>query len=772
MELTYARSVADAAQPLRFQAERPVVIWAATRPVADGQSVAVRYLPHYREQGQVQDEVPAYWQYNEGGTSYWKATLPPQPAGTVLSYHLVGDSHEGGVQTPPREAVVGPLLFLALVWHYHQPLYRDLGSSPRGSYRFPWVRLHALRDYYAKTALLLEYPEVHVTLNVTPVLLWQLDDYVQGGATDRALELTLANASQLGREGTRELLDSFFEADWHRQIMPHPRYRHLIALRRAGGRLSTRDLRDLQMWFNLCWFAREFREGEVTLCTGEVASVRRFVEQAEGFTSADCQAMVAEQYKILRAVIPLLRLLHERGQVELTVTPFFHPILPLLMDTAEAALDRPGTWPPARFAWPADAVCQLRSALLDHRERFGHSADGVWPAEGAVSADTVRLLGENGVQWVATDQGVLAHSGRFGYQVERPEVLCQPYRLGSGTGGPAVFFRSAELSDRIGFRFAQVADARAAARELVTDLKRPFRAEGGGGPDPVVTLVSDAENPWRAYRQEGVPFLRALYGLLATDTSIRTVTPGEYLSGNPGRGVPRHAVEALPPVHDLATGSWIDEPGSAPGVDLGTWIGEGEENRAWELLGTARKALEATGKGPEEAPEAWRAMLAAEGSDWFWWFGDDQDSGRDEAWDDLFRSHLRTVYVGTGLLPPPNLSDHIVPHLPVFTFTGSTPTVRDGDRLAVRTTCPGRLDWRLDGGEEVVVRLSPCTSRTGPMRYQSILGPFPPGVHRLGVRFHCEHPECDGMGACCRGEEIVVPVGGRGQPGTGPLKEP
>jgi len=745
--------------PRHARGDQPISLWAGTRPVAAGQSVAVRYVARSRDHTTQQDEVPAYWQDNREGCSYWRADLPALPAGTVLNYRLIGESSDGRVDGPDYELVVEPAIALALIWHYHQPLYRDLaGPSPRGSYRLPWVRLHALRDYYARTALLLDYPEVHVTINVTPVLLWQLDDYVQRGATDRALELTLANVSKLGREARRELINTFFDADWHRQIMPHPRYRELFALRRAGDRLSTRDLRDLQMWFNLCWFGQEFRDGEVRLCTGEVASVQRFVEKGAGFTDEDRRAMVAEQYKILQAVVPLLRLLQERKQVEVSVTPYFHPILPLLVNSGAAVLDRPGTALPSRFAWPADAVRQLESAMQDYRVRFGRPADGIWPAEGAVSADTVRLLGETGVQWVATDQGVLARSGHFGYQVERPDVLCQPYRLAGGTAGPAVFFRAAELSNRIGFRFRHVADASAAARELITDVKRQFLVEGEGGPDPVVTLVSDGENPWGTYPLEGVPFLRALYGLLAADGAIQTVTPGEFLIGNPARGVYPHPVDELSEVHDLATGSWIDEPGSAPGVDLGTWIGEKEENDAWELLGAARAALESTGKSPAEAPEAWQAMLAAEGSDWFWWFGDDQDSGQDDVWDDLFRTHLRAVYLGAGLESPPALDEHIVPHLAVFTFTGSAPSVQAADRLAVRTNCPGRLDWRLDESETEMVRLSLCTSRPGPNRHQAILGPFPAGAHDLGLRFHCEHLECDGMGACCRGEEIVIPI--------------
>lgn len=753
------------ASPLRFRGDQPIALWAGTRPVAPGQSVSVRYLARFPDQATEQDEVPAYWYFNREGCSYWRADLPAMPAGTALTYRLIGDSISGQVDSPDREVLVEPEVSLALIWHYHQPLYRDLGwPSPRGSYRLPWVRLHALRDYYSKTALLLDYPEVRVTINVTPVLLWQLDDYVLRGATDRALELTLADACKLSRPARQELLNIGFEADWHRQIMPYPRYRELLSLRRTRGRFSTRELRDLQMWSNLCWFAREFREGEVRLCTGEVASVHRFIEKGEGFTDADRRAMVAEQYKIMRAVVPLLRLLQERNQIEVSVTPYYHPILPLVLDSDSATLDRPGTALPTRFAWPPDADRQLESALHDYRERFGHQVNGVWPAEGAISPDTVRLYSEHGVHWTATDQGVLQRSGRFGYPVEQASVLCKPYHLANQPGGPAVFFRATELSDRIGFRYSHLTDARVAARELLSDLKG--RVAGGRQDETarVITIVSDGENPWGSYPSEGEPFLRALYGQLADDGTIQTVTPSEFLLGNPARGVSPHPVDELTELHDLATGSWIDEPGSAPGVDLGTWIGEKEENQAWELLGAARLALEATGKTPSDAPEAWRAMFAAEGSDWFWWFGDDQDSGQDEVWDDLFRTHLRMVYLGSGLEPPARLDDHIVPHLPVFTFTGWLPSVREGNRLAIRTHCPGRLIWQLDDGEEQVVRLALCTSKTGPLRYQEILGPFSRDQHRLRFRFQCEHLGCDGKGPCCRGSEVTLPIHHRAQP--------
>ncbi len=270
----------------------------------------------------------------------------------------------------------------------------------------------------------------------------------------------------------------------------------------------------------------------------------------------------------------------------------------------------------------------------------------------------------------------------------------------------------------------------------------------------------DGENAWGAYREDARPFLHALYRLLERDSEIQTVTVSEYLEGNPARGVASHPLEEQTKVYDLFTGSWIDENGSAPGVDLGTWIGEEEENRGWELLGQAREFLDQTGATPETAPEAFQALYMAEGSDWFWWFGTDQDSGNDMEFDDLFRTHLQNIYRWMGVEPPPEFKHHIVPHAVVWTFTQQITQIQHGDRLVVRTTCPGVLTWQLDNGEPQEAKmLSVGGVMAGVQRYQFILGPFPSGTRALHFRFRCTHRDCDGKDICCEPREYVVQIG-------------
>ena len=296
--------------PRRVSAGEPVAVEVGTWPVEPGQSVWVAVRSEEADGRVEESHVDAAWHRNADGNSYWRATLGPFADATRVTYAVHGRSPAGEASTPRATFVVGPKLHLALLWHQHQPLYRDTGHpTARGSYTQPWVRLHALRDYYAMAALVADHPAIHLTINLTPVLLRQLADYVEHGATDRALDLTLTPAESLSPAERDEVLSTFFDAHWHNQIFPHPRYRELFAMRDEGREASAQDIRDLQMWFNLAWFGREFRDGDVRLVTGEVVSVHRFVTQQRDFSVDDLQAMVAEQYKLMRAIVPVHRAL-------------------------------------------------------------------------------------------------------------------------------------------------------------------------------------------------------------------------------------------------------------------------------------------------------------------------------------------------------------------------------------------------------------------------------------------------------------------------------
>jgi alpha-amylase/alpha-mannosidase (GH57 family) len=753
-------------RPRRVSPGDVAEIIVGTWPIGPGQSVQVTWETVACDGRRTEGTTPAAWQRNDGVNSYWTAGLGPFADGDRVMYTVAGTSSDSTVHGPAMTFRVRPALYVAWLWHQHQPLYRDPAvPGMAGSYRYPWVRLHAIRDYYSMAALAAQH-DVHITFNLTPVLLRQIDDYVMHGATDTPLELTREPAESLSRAQIDDVLSTFFDADWHNQIHVHPRYRQLLEQRTRGAHFSHQDLRDLQMWFNLAWFGHEFRTAPVRLITGDTVDVARFVHRQRGFTHADVEAMVEEQFMVLRAIVPLHRALQERGQIELSTTAAFHPILPLLIDTDRAYIDRAGASRPPRYAHVDDAVTQLALARDDYTARFGRTPVGLWPAEGAVSSDALALVSLGGFTWLATDGGVLARSGRWGYRASDPTVLCQPYRA-VGDGQPvAVFFRDTDLSDDIGFRYGQYADPHAAVRDFVRAIETRILDRLTGDEDHVLTVVLDGENAWGGYPDDGRRFLHALYEHLSRDARLKTVTFSEYLSGNPTRGIAPHAPTEMSPVHDLATGSWIDEPGSAPGVDLGTWIGEPEENAAWTLLGDARSAV---GRMPEGAPgleQAHAALLAAEGSDWFWWFGSDQESRNDASFDELFRAHVRSAYRAMGMDPPADTDEAIVPHPVVWTFAQPVARIGRRDQLTIRTNCPGHLTFRVGAGDEQTKSLTAVGGvMAGARRFQVTLGPFSRDVARFTFRFHCEHPGCLHDAPCCLGLPHEVQVG-RVQVGT------
>jgi alpha-amylase/alpha-mannosidase (GH57 family) len=640
--------------PLRVGPGELVRLEVGTWPIAPGQSVWAAVRIDRADGTREGRTLRARWRRNDERNSYWEIDLGRFQRGDRVRYTVLGEDAEGSIVTTEEHGFgVGPKTYLAVLWHQHQPLYADPERpGPRGSLREPWVRLHAIRDYYSMAARVLAHPRLRLTINLTPSLLRQIEAYLDAGVTDRALELTLRPAEELDAAERRELWESFFEASYDHQIRPHARYAELHAKRAALAPPSVADLRDLQMWFNLSWFHPDFLDREVELVTGETVAIHDLVDQGSGYTHADVERMVAAQYTILRAVIPVHREAMARGRVEIATSPAFHPILPLLIDSDRAVLDRPDARLPRRFAHPEDAEAQIASAVADYRRWFGRTPRGMWPSEGAVSRECIPIFARHGVRWIASDQGVLACSGKWGYATGDPDVGAQPYRVEEDGSSIAIFFRDHELSDAIGFSLQHVPDPEQAAEALLGQIRGRYVQRFASCDDRVITIVVDGENPWGAYANAGRDFLEALYRRLEADPEIETITFDDYLERHPTAGLTR--------LHELGTGSWIDEFGSRPGVDLGTWIGEDEENRAWEILGETRDALSAAGATPESHPAAFESLYAAEGSDWFWWYGADQDSGRDAQFDELFRARLRHVWRELGLAPPDALARSVI----------------------------------------------------------------------------------------------------------------
>ncbi|MEW6620836.1 MAG: glycoside hydrolase family 57 protein [bacterium] len=537
-------------------------------------------------------------------------------------------------------------IYLAFLWHFHQPMYKNIINTQKGAYFMPWVRMHSIRDYFSMAYLLKKYPKIHLTYNFVPSLLWQIEDYVNNSATDRELELSLKPVSKLSQGEKNYILMHFFDGNYETQIYPYPRYKELLQKRQSKKTFTGQDLIDLKMWFNLSWFGEIFKQGEVTLPDSNILPVKDFIEKDSGFKEDDITQIIDLQYKIMRNIIPIYKNLQEKGQIEVSTSPFYHPIIPLIYDTNQATIDKEGLTLPPRFSMPGDAKAQIDLAVEYYSKIFGQPPRGMWPSEGAVSQSTIHLFAQANLNWIATDQGVLQKSGKYGYEAYKPDVLCSPYLAFDEEKNSeiTIFFRETKLSNVISFDYQRYRDYKQAAMEFINWVKGFAHNE-----DRILTVILDGENPWGYYRKTGVEFLNALYKNLSKDKEIITVTFSEYITGNSARGILAHPKETQKKVYDLFCASWIDQAGSMPGNDLGTWIGDKEKNNAWNLLRLVREDLDKKGITPQNYPQVFESIYAAEGSDWFWWYGTDYSSDRDDQFDTLFKDHLKNAYLRLGL---------------------------------------------------------------------------------------------------------------------------
>lgn len=553
-------------------------------------------------------------------------------------------------------------LYVAFIWHQHQPLYKSRAIqavTPEGHYQLPWVRLHGTKDYLDLVLILEQFPRLHQTVNLVPSLILQIEDYIAGTAFDPYLTVALLPEEQLSQGQKEFIINHFFDGNHHTLIDPHPRYAELYYQRQDKGRdwcLDNWDLQDygdLLAWHNLAWFDPLFWDDP---------DIARWLEKGRGFSLSDRQRIYSKQRDILRRIIPQHRKMQELGQLEVTTSPYTHPILPLLADTNAGRVAVPDmVLPHHRFQWPEDIPRHLRKAWNLYQERFGTSPRGLWPSEQSVSPAILPYIREQGFQWICSDEAVLGWTLKHFFHrdgsgnIEDPRLLYRPYRLETPAGDLAIVFRDHRLSDLIGFTYGAMEPKRAAT-DLVGHLEAIARSLKAHQPehkttldDPwLVTIALDGENCWEFYPQDGKPFLEALYHILSEDPDIQLVTVSEFLEQFPPT--------ATIPADQLHSGSWVD--GS-----FTTWIGDPAKNRAWDLLAEARQTLADHPEATEEVnPEVWEALDAAEGSDWFWWFGEGHSSNQDAIFDQLFRDHLAAIYQSLNEPVPPELTFPIEHH--------------------------------------------------------------------------------------------------------------
>jgi len=546
---------------------------------------------------------------------------------------------------------------LAFFWHQHQPFYPDdvAGENP-----MPWVRLHGAKDYWGMAKLLEEVPEFHATINLVPSLLVQVLAYTESGHEDTHLRISRLPADGLSEEDVHYLLDNFFMVHPDHMIRPYRRYNDLYRKRgvtvdspeRARKRFSKKDIVDLQVWSNLVWFHPLAFELDSDLA--------EFRDKGRNWTEKEKQWLLDKQMDLLREVVPLHCKLQDRGQVELTTSPFYHPILPLLWDKRQARQAMPDVVLPKFLeSYHQDAEQHVRMAVEFHEKLFGQKPRGMWPSEGSVCQEIIPAIGGAGVRWIATDEEILSAStdgwvSRDGNGFLRnPEMLYRPWRIEHQGKHLQIVFRDHAMSDQIGFHYQRYTTD-LAVDDFLGKVEAIGNATGGnaGHRPTLLSIILDGENCWEYYPNGGVDFLRMLYRHVAEHPKITPVRMCDYLDQYPAADKLGH----------LFSGSWIQH-------NFGIWIGHPECNRAWDALDhTRRYLLKATADKPdsednapsaEQIEQAWRELYIAEGSDWFWWFGEDHSSAQDGLFDRLFRKHLQNVYLVLGDQPPTQLSHPI-----------------------------------------------------------------------------------------------------------------
>jgi alpha-amylase/alpha-mannosidase (GH57 family) len=542
-----------------------------------------------------------------------------------------------------------PVLRVIVLWHQHQPYYKDLVT---GEYRLPWVRLHALKDYYGMVKLLDEFPNVHQTFNLVPSLIQQILEYADGTARDPFLVVAACPARDLTSEQRRFGLRYLFQANPERLIGRYPRYAELYAQFQGSGSSSPRaekffsaqDFTDLQVLSQIAWF------DEFCLQEKEIAEL---IRKGRGFSLDDQKFVLDRQRELIGKVLPAHAEAAKQGRIEISTSPFYHPILPLVCDTNMGAVSTQGLPLPAnRFRHPEDAREQLHRGLDLHEKVLGIRPNGVWPSEGSVSEEVFAIASGLGVKWMATDEGVISRTLGMSFmrdgQGHLPEAAARElytiHRYENGETRMHLVFRDHAISDLIGFVYSGMPAADAAAH-LMRNIKEAAEPVLRSGQDAVVSIILDGENAWEYYPESGREFLRRFYDALQKDSSIEAVTISEAI----GRHKDFNILNSLTP------GSWIH-------ANFNVWIGAPEDNRSWDYLYHARNFYEQASKDASEGQRklAKEELLIAEGSDWNWWYGPEHHSANDREFDELYRKHLSNVYQALGATPPDYLAQPIM----------------------------------------------------------------------------------------------------------------
>ena len=552
-------------------------------------------------------------------------------------------------------------LSVAFIWHMHQPNYKTPGDDV---FLMPWTRLNAVKTYLKMISILEDFPKLKLNFDISPVLLDAIDGYANKGYNDIHSNLTQTSVEELTQDDMEFILNYFFSANYNYAISKYPRYADLYKRRFEKEEIDTdefslSDYADIMTLFNLVWFDDKYLE--------EYPEIGEIAKKGKHYSKKHCEAIIRVQREIIGKIIPTLKKYVSEKRAEILTCPYYHPILPLIydMDSAKSSFFRNPVYE-TDIKMPETAKAQIQKGIERTKEIFGETPLGMWSPECCISMDILKMIADCGIKWTVSDERVLSSS--LGQEFVRdfkgfhkdPFSLCQTYSVNGNNGNNLkLIFRDAVIPNLISFEYPNY-DSKTAARDLYEQikaiydkfLKSPHRHH-------LLTIAMDGENAWRNYSDNGNGFLTELYSLITEDETLETVRVSDYIN----------SVDYVQSIDSMTSGQWVNH-------DFRFWTGENVKNLAWRNLYNVYKDLKRyteTENIPEEnVKAAYNELYTAEGSDWFWWFGEPNDSGQDHLFDYLFREHLKSVYMYLNKPIPEHLDN------PLTTFSGKPSRIPKG----------------------------------------------------------------------------------------------
>ncbi|MCQ2957762.1 MAG: glycoside hydrolase family 57 protein, partial [Candidatus Gastranaerophilales bacterium] len=532
---------------------------------------------------------------------------------------------------------------ISFVWHMHQPCYKD---GQTGQYLMPWVRLHAVKDYLDMLLLTTEFPNIKQTFNLVPLLLDQIEDYANNNAHDLHSKYTVSDVDTFSREDKEFVLSNFFAANYEHQIQPNPRYLELynkyFEEQKTVDDFSTQEFSDLMALFNLAWFDPYHRENN--------PEIEYLYNKQNNYTLDDRIRIIELQREIMRKIIPAYKEQLEKGKIEISTSHYYHSLIPLMVNFDKTkSVNKHITLPEIPCALKSFAQKQIEKSISKFEELFGQKPNGMWLPELCINNDALKMLLNYDFKWTIADESILSKTLKkdmtrnYRGLLEDPFDLCVPHAYLHNNKEINIVFRNALLSNLISFEYANY-NALQAANDLYERIKvaqdklslSPIEEHGA-------IIAIDGENCWENYPNDGLEFLRALYTLLNNDETLEVITVSEYLS----------KVKIKQLLNSVQSGSWIN-------ANFDMWIGDPTKNIAWDYLSKTKEdfavAIKNSNYDKEIIEKAEKELLIAQGSDWFWWYGEPNNSGQDEVFDYLFREHLKNVYSLLNIYKPEYLN--------------------------------------------------------------------------------------------------------------------